>query len=125
MNTAKTFINFSNHPSTGWGEEQRNACGEGTNIIDVKFPAVPSTATTSEVKALAEKCVEEILSHKPVAVMVAGEMTLVVAVVTLLQAHGVKVVSACSERVSIESVGENGEVTKTSVFRFVQFREYA
>jgi hypothetical protein len=124
MNTATTFINFSNHPSTGWGEEQVKAC-EGANILDVKFPAVPSTATTSEVKALAEKCVEEILSHEPTTVMVAGEMTLTCAVVEILKAHGVKVVSACSERVSVESVGENGEVTKTSVFRFVQFREYA
>lgn len=38
------FINFSNHPSILWAEEERNAALKYGTIEDLAFPQVPEGA---------------------------------------------------------------------------------
>ena len=119
------FINFSNHPFARWSEEQKAAAvAMGGEVVDMAFPAVPSTATTAEVEAMADKAVADIAAMKPAAVLCQGEMTLAFAVVTRLKELGIPVVAACSDRKTVERQLPDGTSEKTAVFQFAQFRAY-
>ncbi len=50
-----TFVNFSNHPSGGWSELQKNAAEEYGTIIDIPFPAVGCELTDRQMDDLAER----------------------------------------------------------------------
>lgn len=117
------FVNFSNHPSAGWGVEQREAAEKSGAICDMPFPAVPPKATGTEIEEAAEKIAGEILSLNPDAVLCQGEFTLSYAVIRILRENNIKVVAACSERKS-EDIIENGSTVKKATFSFVGFREY-
>ena len=124
------LINFTNHPSDRWTDDQKNCAIElyGT-VTDLPFPPVPTGAGASDVIAMADGIIDKILEMKAespetFAVMAQGEFTLTYAVVSRLKGMGITVVSAVSERVVTEQV-ENGEVRKTALFRFAGFREYA
>ena len=121
------FLNISNHKSASWSKEQLAAARElGGEVIDLAFPAVPSTATTKDVIAMAADLVNDVYveGKQPIVAMVQGEMTLTLALVSILREIGVKVVAACSDRCTEEVVKEDGTTEKRSVFKFVQFREY-
>ena len=121
------FINISNHPSNRWDKKQLEAAMELTSdnqIEDIQFPAVPATATTTDVISMADSLYSDIMSKRPEAVMVAGEFTLAYTIIKLLMQHGVRVVAACSDRCTHEVVNEDGTTTKTTVFEFIQFREF-
>lgn len=51
------FINLSNHPSSGWGEEQKQAAKQWGTIIDYPFPEVDAQSSTQNIKELAETIV--------------------------------------------------------------------
>lgn len=118
------FINFSNHSSVSWGEQQREEAQKWGDIIDVAFPMVDSNLSGQEVEEMAGKCVADILRYHPSAVMCQGEFTLSYHVVSLLKEHEIPVLSACSKRNVMEEKKQDGTVYKRSVFRFIQFREY-
>ena len=117
------FINFSNHPSRLWAEEERNAALQYGTIEDLAFPQVPADMSSEGVCKLAEEYAEKILAKQPDCVMCQGEFCLSWHVIDRLKEAGVRVAAACSERIVEEVYGENG-TEKRSVFRFVQFREY-
>ena len=118
------LVNFSNHGVKGWTPEQLAAAENAwKNVEDMAFPNVSPSATKQEVEALAQASVDAIMEKCPDAVMVQGEMTLVFSVVSKLKEMGVTVVAATTERV-VEIKEVNGETIKTSVFKFIQFREY-
>ena len=123
------FINYSNHPSDRWSEEQIKAAEkEYGRITDLPFPNVEVSFTRDEIHKLAEKEAEKIiglLSESPEenAVMCQGEFTLCFSVVSMLQKAGIRAVSAVTERITEETM-ENGESVKKSIFRFAGFREY-
>lgn len=119
------FVNFSNHPSSRWSEAQLAVAGCYGEVRDLSFPAVDPALGESEVLLLAEKCVNEILRLKPAAVMCQGEFSLCFAVTRLLQAKGVMVLCACSERKAEEYVNEEGSIGKKVEFTFVRFRQYS
>ena len=125
MNTNEpknVFINLSNHPSSGWSEEQSAAAGAHGEIVDMAFPVVAPDATHEQVKVLAEQCVTEILAQSSggvTTVHVMGEMTLTYRIVRLLKRRGIRCVASTTERRVTEVDGK-----KLSEFRFVQFREY-
>ena len=79
----KVFVNFSNHPSAGWGREQAEAASRYGQLIDLPFPA---------------------------AVLCQGEFCLTFLVVSALKAQGITVLAACSERIVTER-GNKKEVT--------------
>ena len=121
------FLNISNHKSASWSKEQLAAARElGGEIIDIAFPAVPSTATTKDVVQMAVALVNDVyVEHEPPTVaMIQGEMCLTLALVREFQDLGVKVVAACSDRCVTEVVKEDGTTEKKAIFKFVQFREY-
>lgn len=119
-----SFINFSNHSSMYWNEKQKSAANEWGPIIDVPFPSVKADASKQEISQLAEQAVSEILKHNPKAVMCQGEFTLSYTVICLLKKKGIKVVSACSDRVTTEEHLDDGTMVKHAQFNFVKFREY-
>ncbi|MCM1057442.1 MAG: hypothetical protein NC517_07545 [Firmicutes bacterium] len=116
------FVNYSNHPSSAWGEKQIRAARKlGKDIVDIPFPNVPPDMGTAELTACVEKECEKIEKYCPDAVMCQGEFCMVYAVVTRLKARGIRVVAACSER----KVKEDPATGKKEVeFQFVRFREY-
>lgn len=117
-----TFINFSNHPSSGWGEQQMLQAERYGQVIDLPFPQVDPAMTGEQVRELAAECVARIVDEGDPATLtvhVMGEMTVVFHVVTALKARGVRCVASTTERIVTEADGK-----KVSEFRFVQFREY-
>ena len=116
------FINLSNHPSSGWSEEQLNAARAYGEIVDMPFPQVEPAATAADVHELAGELVAAILEYGEAAdltVHIMGEMTLCYAVISRLQASGICCVASTTERFVTEVDGK-----KVSEFHFVQFREY-
>ena len=118
------FVNFTNHPSAAWSDNQTDACKKYGTIEDIAFPNVPSEGSEEDIDTLADGYVGLIMSKKPDAVLCQGEMTLCFAVTMRLMEKGVKVLCACSERRTHEQIAADGTTVKTSVFEFVRFREY-
>ena len=126
MNTDKdnkrSFINFSNHPSSAWSEQQLEAASLFGQVVDLPFPQVDPAMTGEQVQSLAAECVSTILemgATDDLTVHVMGEMTVIFHVVTALKAHGVRCVASTTERMVTEADGK-----KITEFHFVQFREY-
>lgn len=119
-----TFVNFSNHPSGGWSELQKNAAGEYGIIIDIPFPAVGCELTDQQMEDLAERMTKEIMGVQPDAVMCMGEFVLCFKIVQNLKAKGIRVLASCSERKAVEHMEKDGTIRKESIFAFCRFREY-
>ena len=118
------FINLSNHKSDVWSKEQILAANEWGEVVDYPFPNVPAYASETDIAAMAEEVVNELLEKKPKAVMCQGEFTLSYAMINRLKELGISVVAASSERVVEEQMLEDGTVERVSKFRFARFREY-
>ena len=88
------FVNFSNHPSENWSNEQISAAKRivsGGSIVDIAFPQVSGEADESEISRTANKYAKEIISLNPSAVMCQGEFGICLEVVTTLKNNGIKV----------------------------------
>jgi len=134
-----TLLNISNHPSQGWSPSQRAGWD---HIIDLPFPSIPADAGTEEIREMAldffssqilpicgytsfslkrkevKKALQGVTCH------IMGELSFFYALIQLLLDYRAKVVVSTSARESIEIVDpQTGEVRKTSVFRFVRWRE--
>ena len=118
------LVNVSNHPSSGWGKDQKMAAAVYGTVQDVRFPNIPSDWDICQVEALAEQLVNQIVSMKPTAVLCQGEMTLTYQLVKRLTAVGICVISACSERIVQEEVLPDGTCRKMIEFHFAGFRKY-
>lgn len=117
------FINLTNHPSIKWGEEQTKAAMQYGKIEDVSFPIVHPDATHEEIQMLAKDLHQAIVEEhgKHIAALhVMGEFTLCYAIIQLFKADGIKCLASTTERI----VTDNPDGTKSSIFKFVQFREY-
>jgi hypothetical protein len=113
------LVNLSNHPSTCWSAEQKQAALKlAPEIRDMPFPAVPPEADSEEMNALADEVIARLKTEVPGAThaMVQGEFTLV----RKLQQIGIVWVAATTRREVVEQTGG----TKTTRFNFVRFREY-
>jgi CRISPR-associated protein Csx16 len=117
------LVNLSNHPSTCWSAEQKQAALKlAPEIRDMPFPAVPPEADSEEMNALADEVIARLKTEVPGAThaMAQGEFTLVHALVRKLQQIGIVCVAATTRREVVEQTGG----TKTTRFNFVRFREY-
>lgn len=115
------FINLTNHPSSGWSEEQLEAARKYGEVVDISFPIIEPDFTPKDVNDLADEVVEGIKlmdSHPVVHVM--GELTFTYAVVSRLKALGITCVASTTER--LVKMMPDGK--KVSEFSFVQYREY-
>ena len=118
------FVNFSNHPSDRWSEEQLAAAREfGCDVYDMPFPSVDPHATCDAIQVMARVYVRRIVSAAPCVVLCQGEYTLAFAVAMGLMRLGITVVAACSKR-CVREYYDNGTVNKLVKYRFIQFRDY-
>lgn len=117
------FINYTNHPSAGWSGEQKEAAQKYGDIVDVPFPQVPPEWSEEQVCRAAREEAEKLLAMKPAAVLCQGDFTFAYAVIQLLKKKKIPVLAACSRR-DVKEWQEQGKSMKSSVFRFVRFRQY-
>mgnify|MGYP002622659592 CR=1 FL=1 len=117
------FLNFSNHSSDKWSEEQIRAAKEFGEIQDMAFPQIDDNARSEDIQKMAKEYVKEIVTEykdNDLTVHIMGEMTFTFEVVRLLQnEHGIRCVASCTKRIA-----EEKDNVRTSVFQFTQFREY-
>ena len=118
------FVNFTNHPSERWDEEQKKSALKYGEIVDIPFPAVAAMADETEVRDLAEEYVSKIMEKEPCAVLCQGEFCLAYHVINMLKERGVTVLAACSERNVIERGAQGKEIKKEVIYLFRQFRKY-
>lgn len=122
----RLFVNVSNHPSTGWADEQREAAlRTADQIVDLAFPPVPADADSSTVWRMAREYADRIFAMRTestdvAAVMVQGEFTFVYALVRLLSGTGIPCLAATTERRTVDL----GDGRKVAQFQFVRFRAY-
>ena len=118
------LINLTNHPSSSWGAEQREAAAEyGGGVVDVPFPTVEAVAGGDEVALLAGKYADEIAGrYTPGSdtVHVMGEMTFTYALVRRLRERGFRCVASTTERVKRQLP----DGSFISEFKFQKFRDY-
>ena len=114
------LLNLSNHPSTKWSPEQRQAANEDFGgVSDLLFPNIAPEATPDDIWQLAMEYFRLIEIRQPSAVHVMGEMTFTFRLVTMLKAAGMHCVASTTERIVTESEGQ-----KIVQFKFVMFRAY-
>lgn len=117
------FINYTNHPSDKWSARQYDeACKYGV-IYDMPFPDINPGMDKESIIKMADCESVRIADNEPECVLCQGEFVLTYHLVSKLKEMGIKVVAACNERRSSEKY-ENGKSVKTTIFEFVQFREY-
>ncbi len=115
------LLNFSNHPSNKWSDNQIEvACQLYGSVTDWAFPQIEPQSTTQEVQQLAQNYCAQILELAPTAVHVMGEMTFTFALVHLLQTAGIVCIASTTNRNTID----NPDGSKTLQFNFCQFRNY-
>jgi hypothetical protein len=116
------FINLTNHPSSGWSEEQLIAAHQYGEIVDLSFPIIEPTFTKDEILLLVKECTDAIMAMKDgnTVVHVMGEMTFTHNIVNTLKGAGIVCIASTTER----HVKMTPDGKKISEFKFVQFREY-
>lgn len=121
--TPPLFINYSNHPSSGWSPKQLSAAREFGETVDIPFRSVAPEADSAELERIASEELAKILdaaAGKNAVVHLMGEMTLTYILVRKLKASGIRCVASTTAR----CVTENPDGTRTSDFDFVRFRDY-
>ncbi len=120
----QAFVNFSNHPSAMWTDDQRIAAEEIGEIVDLAFPEVAPLMQEEDLRQMIVEYVNRISALNPKCVMCQGEYTLCYGVVNELLRRGICCVAACSRREMAAEVMEDGHVKKQVEFRFCGFRKY-
>lgn len=120
------LINFTNHPSAKWSDEQMQAAiTTYGSVIDFTFPQVLPTDTTDAIKEKTTDFltnIKQFISESPEtahAVLVLGEFVFTYQMVRLLELNNIAAVSTVTTREVIEE-GEK----KISIFRFLGYRSY-
>lgn len=117
------FINFTNHPSAGWGERQKAAAMAIGRIVDLTFPAVPTDADSEELDRMVREYmgrIEDLRNGQACVVHIQGEMTFTYRMVTALKARHIRCVASVTERNKIDL----GDGKSQSTFIFAGFRDY-
>ncbi len=120
------LINLSNHPFKDWEVgHQKTAQVLYGQVEDIPFPGVDPKADTSSIVLLAAKYVKKCKIrfggslHTNDAVHISGEPCFLFHFIRLAKDQGIPCVCSTTQRL----VTNNGNI-KTSVFQFVQFRNY-
>ena len=115
------LLNFTNHPFNTWSDEQKQAALEKYTIVeDLPFPHINPNADELDIKSEARKYVELIISRKPMAVHLMGEMNFTFQLINYLMEEGIECIASTTKRMVIDQ--EDG--TQKSTFNFVRFRSY-
>lgn len=92
------FINYSNHPSCQWSQEQRKASEQHGTIEDMQFPVISASWNENAIGILADEETTSILAKQPAAVLCQGEFIFIHALIRLLKQHRISVLVASGER---------------------------
>lgn len=117
------LVNFSNHPSGKWSDEQKNAAlNQFGNVIDYPFPEIDPEASSSVVQRLAKQYFQKITQEftENISIHVMGELTFCYNFICECDKHSIDCFASTTNRTVINN--ENG--IKTTVFSFVGFRKY-
>jgi CRISPR-associated Csx2 family protein len=118
------LINLSNHPYSSWATEQTNAAQlQFGEICDLSFPQIQPQATKKEIHTLALDYLQRIQQLGPpptTAIHIMGEMTFTYTLIQMLQNEGYR----CYASTTTREVYEQEPGKKTTIFKFVNFREY-
>ena len=118
------FINFSNHPSSMWGEEQLRVASEYGEIKDFSFPQIEPEASSDDISSLADEFYEKLSSmigrDSESVVHIMGEQNFTYALTTRLRNAGI----TCLASTTVRDTKEFPDGKKVSTFKFVRFREY-
>lgn len=117
------FINFTNHPSTGWEEKQLNEAKKYGEIVDIPFPVIDPKNDDMDIQGLADTYVKKITDMEATkkVVHIMGEMTFAYCMVRKLQQLGIQCVASTTVRNTVTL--EDG--SKVSKFNFERFRPYS
>lgn len=129
----KVLYNISNHPSSGWSEEQR---AEWDVIIDIPFPKIDPywdsmskpfiEALVSIKKKIREALRKEEFPGAQVFFYIAGEFSFCYELLRELGEEFInrelKLAIPTTDRVVVEKQESDGSVKKESVFKFVRWR---
>lgn len=118
------FVNWSNHPSSSWSDEQYAAASALGEVVDIPFPNISPDFDIRVIDSLARRGVESISAAYPdrkgTVIHVQGEMTFLYRALLLLEKEGYRAVASTSERqVTFTPDGE-----KVVRFDFSGFRDY-
>ncbi|OJX90105.1 MAG: hypothetical protein BGP01_00385 [Paludibacter sp. 47-17] len=120
------LINLSNHPYEKWDEKQKNtALNQFNSVVDIPFPEIDPMADTEEVASLATeyllRCKVKLAASKDKsnALHISGEPCFLYQFVALAKEQQIDCVCSTTLRL----VTNEGNI-KTSIFQFVQFRNY-
>ncbi|RMG75791.1 MAG: CRISPR-associated protein [Bacteroidetes bacterium] len=119
------LINISNHPSAYWQKEQLVTAIENYGeVVDIVFPVISPEWDYCKIVELAKEYLGKVEKLKKnniekVTVHIMGEFTFTYVFVNLLREHQIPAVASTAHRVVDED-----EFKKTTIFRFIKFREY-
>ncbi|MFH0988540.1 MAG: CRISPR-associated protein [bacterium] len=122
------LLNLSNHPLDKWSAEQREAAEQQFGAVeDMPFPQLDPGASLEAINAVVDdyltKCTERLKTAKTDAanaIHLMGEYTFSYQFLKKMEALGIPCVASTTERI----VTNNPDGSKTTVFKFVQFRPY-
>jgi hypothetical protein len=121
------IINLTNHPVSRWEESQSEAAKKLSldgQLVDHPFPQIDPRMSEEALWDLATNYADDFQDKNDLdGVVVQGEFGFTFLLVYFLRGV-IPCYYACSERVVTESTDSEGKTQKTSVFSFVQFREY-
>jgi hypothetical protein len=124
----KLFINYSNHPTSKWGEDQLNAAKEmADRVVDEPFPQINPEATEFDVVDLAKSEINRFFQtysgYEELVIHIAGEMTFVAYFVSQINKWWAAN-AICITSTTKRDVVENEDGSKIVKFKFVRFRQY-
>lgn len=124
----KLFINYSNHPTSKWSEEQLNAAKEmADRVVDESFPQINPEATEFDVIDLAKSEINRLFQtysgYDEFVIHIAGEMTFTAYFVSQINKWWAAD-AICITSTTKRDVVENSDGSKTVKFGFVRFRQY-
>ena len=116
-----------------WSSEQKEGVSNKgySSITEIPFPQVDPAMDKEDVSKLAMDIIYQLgeildvkgISPSEVTLHIMGEQSLFYILTHICKDLGYTVVVSTSRREAVEKVLPNGEVEKTSVFKFIQFRE--
>ncbi|MCR5530866.1 MAG: hypothetical protein K6F26_03345 [Lachnospiraceae bacterium] len=120
------LINISNHPSSQWPLEQLQAARDNYEVVvDIPFPQINPTSTSEQIDSLVEEYRDRIVNQKtkPIA-LVQGESIFTYRLICELKKCGIVCIAARSSRRVVESLDENKNPKRESIYIFEGFLEY-
>ena len=119
------FTNLSNHPSSGWPEEQYSyASSRWGRISDLPFPVLNPDKSEEEILQLVKKYLNLLPPKEEGPVFVAGEYTFTYAMVDALLRFGFRAMYVQSENIVRSAALTDGRSERTMQYHFVRFADY-